>query len=445
MRALPLDPRKHLTANGGIASAPVPDTLRVPLDQHADTELKACVAVGDRVLLGQVIATPTRPLGAHLHAPVSGEVIAVERRVTTQHVAEAMDVIVLQNDGRDTVDATHRPRHDWQQLTALQLCEYLALGGIVGLGGAVFSAAIKLAECRDHRIEHLIVNGMECEPYISCDDALMRERASEILHGVQILLHACAAPMAIVAIEDDKPDAMRAMQAALEQLHDERITIAGLPTAYPRGDEGQLIAHLLGKEIPQRRLPADIGVIVQNVATAYASAQWVLQARPLISRVVTITGLGVKSPRNIEARIGTPVSALIAACDGYADDVSELIVGGPMMGTTLPHDDFPVVKASNCFIAATAPELRPAPDERACIRCGECSSICPVYLMPQLLYAQLRQDNTPGAVELGLFDCIECGCCDFVCPSQIVLATRFRDGKRRWREQQSSLPLAGEG
>jgi len=261
----------------------------------------------------------------------------------------------------------------------------------------------------------------------------MRERAVDILQGVQILMHACATQLAIVAIEDDKPIAIRAMQIALVNLQDERIKITSLPTAYPSGDEGQLIKLLLNKEIPQGRLPADVGVIVQNVGTAYACTQWIVHARPLTSRIVTVTGDGVKAPRNLEARIGASCADLIAACDGYTAEVASLIMGGPMMGHALPHDDYPVVKASNCLLAGTHEELRTAPAEMPCIRCGECSSVCPVYLLPQQLFMHLRHDDHAAAVELGLFDCIECGGCDFVCPSQIVLATRFRAAKRLLR------------
>lgn len=430
-RGLPLSTHKHLTVAGALACAATPSKLVLPLDQHAETLLEPCVAVGDSVMLGQVIARSQQRFGAWLHASASGTVQAIERRTTAQHQQQAVTVIVLSNDGRDAVDRTLTAFPDWQHHSPLELCEQLARGGIVGLGGAVFSAATKLAEGDTHRIEHLLINGMECEPYIDCDAHLMQERAAEIVQGVQILMHACDTQLASVAIENDKPEAIRAMQSALTALRDSRIKIVSLPTAYPSGDEGQLITQLLAKEIPRGGLPADIGVIVQNVGTAYASAQWILQARPLISRIVTVTGHGVTTPRNLEVRIGTSCADLIGECNGYSEDISSLIMGGPMMGSALLHDDYPVVKATNCLLAGATRELRSPPAEMPCIRCGECSSVCPVYLLPQQLFMHLRRGDSAAASELGLFDCIECGCCDFVCPSQLILATRFRDAKRK--------------
>ena len=433
---LHLSTQKHLTASAAIQTAPAPDRVVLPLNQHTDAALEPCLQVGDYVKLGQVIAKPRTALSAWLHASVSGVIHAIELRMTA-HSEQPVNCIVIDNDGNDTLDDTLKAGVDWSQLNAIKLCEHIAQGGIVGLGGAAYATATKLAAHQRQPITTLLINGMECEPYISCDDHLLRERAITVLHGIQILLHACGATRAIIALEDDKLNASHSLRAALQSLADKRIELRNVPTAYPSGDEGQLIKQLLDMEIPHGQLPADIGIIVHNVGTAYACAQWILQGRPLISRIVTVTGHGVRRTANLEVRLGTACAALIAHCGGYQPEVTALIMGGAMMGRALPNDDLPIVKASNCLIAATHADFAPLYAAQPCIRCGECMDACPVGLMPQQLHLYLRNNNATAALELGLRDCIECGCCDFVCPSHIVLAAQFRTAK-----QQHSPPTA---
>lgn len=432
-----------------IVMAPAPDTLVLPLNQQgassspagegasssptgdSNAELLPCVQVGAALRMGQVIAQSNSNLGACLHAPVSGTVVAIEMRPTPQHATQLALSIVIANDHLDTRDDSLQPRGDWQTLEPLLLCEHLARGGIVGLGGAVFPTATKLAAHAQYPIEYLLINGVECEPYISCDDRLMRERAEQILQGAQILMHAAQAKYCKIAIEADKPEALAIMRAATQQLADTRIDVQAVATAYPSGDEGQLITRLLGKEVPRGGLPAQIGVVMQNVATAYACAQWILQGQPLISRIVTVTGPGIPQPANLEVRLGTRMNDLISACGGYLSNsnVDTLIMGGAMMGRALSNDQLPIVKASNCLIVAPHAALKPATVELPCIRCGECAQACPVSLLPQQLLVYARNDNRVALQELGLFDCIECGCCDYVCPSNITLAARFRIAK----------------
>jgi electron transport complex protein RnfC len=280
-------------------------------------------------------------------------------------------------------------------------------GGIVGLGGAVYPTADKLATplpCKT-----LIVNGAECEPYISCDDMLMRENAAEIVAGALLLSDVLAAPRCIIAIERDKPQAMEAIEEAAKRIEDPRLKLAEVPTIYPAGGERQLVELLTGEEVPSGRYPGEFGYVCQNVGTAFAAERLRAAQEPLLSRVVTVTGGGVRTPQNVETAIGTPIAELIAFCGGYTEDVVRLIAGGSMMGYALPDDDVPVSKATNCVIAATAREVRLDPYEWPCIRCGDCAMVCPSRLLPQDLLVAANAVDFPALATLGLQDCIECG------------------------------------
>lgn len=420
---------KQQTRDIAISTAPVPNELVLPLNQHSDQELSPCVQVNNAVRKGQPIAKPDSSLSAWLHSPVSGTVVAIKARPNDKPATGFTRSIIIANDRLDTIDTSFCAASDWHNQSAALLCERLAQGGIAGLGGAVFPTATKLATQGQHAIEHLLINGVECEPYITCDDRLMRERAADIVQGIQILLQAAQTQHCIIAIEADKPEALIALRAAVVNFGDSRLEVRAVATAYPNGDEGQLIAQLLDREIPRGGLPAHVGVIVQNVATAYACARWILQAEPLISRIVTVTGQGVVRPANLEVRLGTPIATLIDHCGGYQAQATRLIMGGAMMGRALSSDELPIVKASNCYIVATQYELPNASAELPCIRCGECMQVCPAGLLPQQLLVYIRADNREALKDLGLYDCIECGGCDLVCPSHIVLAERFRAAK----------------
>lgn len=415
---LHLDSFKHLCKDGSIRIMPAPEVVRLSLEQHADAVLHPCVRQNETVMLGQVIAKPEAINSAWLHASVSGRVQSIDDRY-----------VVIENDHQDRHSQFCAPIDGWQQWSPPQLIAHLAEGGIAGLGGAAYSTAAKLAARAEHKIESLLINAMECEPFIACDDQLMRERSVRILQGVQILLHASGAQRALMAIESDKPTAIQSLRDALMQMNDRRIEIHVLATAYPGGDEGQLVQQLLGREIPRGKLPSAIGVLINNVATVYACAQWILQGQPLTSRIVTVTGHGIREPANVEVRIGTACRDIINYCGGYQGTIRTLIMGGTMMGKSLRSDDISISKASNCLVAASDADISPAYDELPCIRCGECTHACPVNLLPQQLLMHMRNHNVDAALELGLRDCIECGCCDVVCPSHILLASRFRAAK----------------
>lgn len=414
---------KSASAALSIATASVPARVFIPVQQHADSSCQSIVSAGDRVAFGQAIARPTDINGAWLHSPVSGAVAGIETGLTPDGRVSA--VIAIDNDGRDSHDGQWHALSDAMSRSVDDLKHSVAQGGIAGLGGAAFPTAAKLHASGKHPIDTLIVNGAECEPFINCDDALMRAHADDVVLGTQLLLRAVRAPRALVAVESNKPEAIDALRDALNRAADSRLALCVVDAIYPIGGERQLIVSLTGREVPHNGLPADVGVHCQNVATAAAIARLVQTGEPLVKRIVTITGSAVREPRNLLVRIGTPISSLIADCGGYAMPPTQLIMGGPMMGIALASDAVPVVKGTNCIIAATPADLIARGPSLPCIRCGECAIACPAYLLPQEIYRQAVNGSRRGAQALGLKDCIECGCCDYVCPSQIPLTATF--------------------
>ncbi len=288
----------------------------------------------------------------------------------------------------------------------------------------------------------MILNGAECEPYISCDDRLLKERAHHVVEGIEILLYITGAKRAILAVEDNIPDTFTSIQQAVAQNGNGAICAVQIPTIYPTGGEKQLIQTLTGKEVPSGNIPADIGIVSTNVGTVYAAQQAIIEGKPLTSRIITVTGEGVKKPHNLEVRIGTPINALIDVCQGYTKHADRLIMGGPMMGFALLNDEIPIVKATNCILVASQQEVITEKQAMPCIRCGLCASACPVSLMPQQLYWYSQSDQLEKAEKLNLFDCIECGCCDVVCPSHIPLVQHFRYAKSALKVQKHEKHLS---
>lgn len=435
---LHLPEHKQETCNRPSVKARIPARLILPLQQHIGQPAEPVVKIGGRVLKGQMVARASGYVSAPIHASTSGTVIGINELPVPHPSGLTAPCIIIEPDGKDEWIERH-PVADYRQLDPVELRNLIREAGIVGLGGAGFPSFIKLNPGPGKVVETLILNGAECEPYITCDDRLMRERPQEVIGGLMILRHALQARQCIIGIEDNKPEAYKALAEALRSYSGteaEGIHVVQIPTIYPTGGEKQLIKVVTGKEVPSHGLPISIGVVCHNVGTAAAVYRCITAGEPLISRLVTVTGKGVAQPCNLETLIGTPVRELIEQCSGYTEDVEQLILGGPMMGIAVHTDAIPVTKTTNCILAPARDEL-PAPQPAMpCIRCGECTRVCPTNLLPQQMYWYARAKDFDKVQDYNLFDCIECGCCTYVCQSHIPLVHYFRFAKTEiWAQE----------
>jgi len=421
--------------------AGIPQQLVLSMQQHIGKEAVPVVSVGDQVYKGQIIAeADVNNLSANIHAPTSGKINAIEERTLPHPSGLAGLCIVIDTDGKDDWgDCQLKPYPDYQNTEISTLIERLQVSGIVGLGGAAFPTVVKVASSVDKPIKTFIINGAECEPYITCDDRLMREKSAEIITGIKIIQQMVKPDECLIAIEDNKPEAIEAMRKACAA--EQSIEVVVIPTIYPSGGEKQLIKILTGKEVPAGKLPMDMGILGQNVGTVYSIYQAIIEGIPLISRLITVTGNGIQQPQNFEVLNGTPISYLAERAGGYTKMADHLIMGGPMMGFALKNDEIPVVKATNCTLFISTTVLNESNSAYAnqptlpCIRCGKCMDACPVNLLPQQLYWHIRAKDFERAEEHYLNDCIECGACSYVCPSHIPLVDYYRFAKGEIRDQ----------
>ncbi len=427
---------KSVSTATPIAEMPLLPRYVVPLRQHIGEPASPVVQPGDRVLRGQLIGRPEGYVSVGVHAPTSGRVLAVEMR-PVPHPSGLMDLcVVIEADGEDR--AVEPTPLDWHRMDASALRNRLREMGLAGLGGAVFPSFIKLNPGAKRQIPILILNGAECEPWITCDDMLMRERASEILMGAQVMRHMLCAEEVLVGIEDNKPEALACMAEAAAGSD---VEVVAVPTVYPGGGGKQLTYTLTGRVTPSKGLTTDVGVQVFNVGTAYSLYRAVHLGEPLVSRVVTVTG-HVGSPRSLEVRLGSPIAEVIGAAGGALPGATGEVIGGPMMGFDLHDASAPVTKAVNCILVKNAEHFPPKPPPLPCIRCGECARACPAELQPYELYWYARHRDFGKTQSYSLFDCIECGCCSYVCPSHIPLVDFYRFAKSeiwaREREKQAA-------
>ncbi len=417
-----------------VKAAPLPKRLVLPLLQHLGAPAEPAVMVGAEVLKGELIARPGNFVSAPVHAPSSGRVVAIEEFPVPHPSGLSAPCIVIEPDGEERWHPACQAA-DYRDLEPAEIRERVRMAGIVGLGGAGFPAFIKLNPGRT--VKTLILNGAECEPYITCDEMLMRDRPEEVLRGAMVIRRAVQAQHCVIAIEDNKPEAIEALQRTKRQIEEAGdIEIVTVPTRYPAGGEKQLIKILTGKEVPSGGLPIQLGIVCHNIATAAAVHQAVEKGTPLLSRLVTITGSAVAKPRNIEALIGTPITELLNLCGTDFDGLGEIIMGGPMMGIALASYQVPLIKTGNCLLAISRTEIEQRPTVLPCIRCGNCAEACPINLLPQQLYWHARSKDFDKIQEFDLFDCIECGCCAYVCPSSIPLVHYYRFAKSEIRAQQ---------
>ena len=419
---------KSQSLQRGITAATLPDRLVLPLNQHLGSPATAVVTPGDTVLKGQKIAEATGPVSAPLHAPTSGTIVALEDHPIAHPSGLSAPCIILRPDGQEQwLERQAYP--DYRQQAPEFLLNLVREAGIIGMGGAGFPSAVKLSP--KQKIRTLIVNAAECEPYITADDALIRERAAEIVRGIDILAYILDQPgQILIGIEDNKSEAVAALRAAISSgIVESDIEVVVIPTKYPSGGERQLIQILTGQEVPSGKLPQALGIVCHNVGSIHAIHQAICRGQPLLSRITTVSGKACSAPGNFEVLIGTSCAHLLAQAGFDETRCQRLIMGGPMMGFTLNDTSAPVVKTTNCLLAADHSESPSALIAQACIRCGHCAEVCPASLLPQQLYWYARAKDYHQLAAHHLADCIECGACAYVCPSDIPLVQYYRAAK----------------
>jgi len=438
--------QKQLTHNKPIRQLPLPKQLILPLQQHIGSQGNLLVTVGDAVLKGQALTQSNSPMEVPIHAPTSGIVTAIKNSVIAHPSGLSELCIFIDVDGEDKwIKRNIAP--DYKSLSHEFILNKIASSGIAGMGGAGFPTHIKVNTKQE--VNFLIINAVECEPYITADDLLIREQSTAIVDGIEILDHLLAPAFILIGIEDNKPEAIQALKNAT--AHIDKINVCVIPTKYPSGGEKQLIKILTGKEVESGSLPINAGIVMHNVATCFAISDAIINDSPLIRRVVTVTGQGLVKPQNVWALLGTTVKTLLEQCGfqgNESHDVSAVnnkqhypvIMGGPMMGFGLSDDNIPVIKTTNCILAPSQKEMPSAFEhvskEVECIRCGQCADVCPSKLLPQELQWSAKAKDYDQLNKLNLFDCIDCGACAYVCPSQIPLVQYYRVAKAEIRQQQ---------
>jgi len=424
------DYSKNLTKNLPIKTLDIPDQVIIPLVQHIGAICHPVVKVGDQVKAGTLIAESEKLISAKIYSSISGKIKAIKK---AEHpVIGSCNAIIIDSDKTDEKETlTGDYPVKMEDFTSQNIIDIIKQAGIVGMGGAGFPTHVKLSPPADKKIDTFILNGAECEPYLTCDDRMMQEHSKEVLKGSILIMKAVGVKKGIVAIEDNKPKAIEAMRTSLNEIRDTRyeLRIVVLHTKYPQGGEKQLIKALTNREVPPAKLPFDVGCMVDNIQTAYAIYEAVYNKKPLYERVLTITGDAIKEPSNLRVRIGTPISYIIEKCNGAKDSLAKLINGGPMMGIAQYIDTAPIIKGTSGILLLSEKQVNiKEPDP--CIRCGRCIEACPVNLIPIDIARAAEYGKFDIANNANASDCIECGCCSYVCPANIELVHLIKHAKR---------------
>ena len=434
-------PAEHKDLTEHKATAPLaeaPAQVVIPMAMHVGAPCKPVVAAGDEVKVGTLIGE-TAGLGAPIHASVSGKVVAVEPR--PYGGGGMMMSVVIENDFQDTPDPSIKRRDNVEALTGAEIIEIVKNAGITGMGGAGFPTHVKLSGAVG-KVDTVILNGAECEPYITSDHRLMLERGEAVIGGARLLAKAVGLKEATIGIELNKPDAIEHLKALVGEAGD--VHIEGLKTRYPQGAEKQLIQMITGRQVPPGKLPADVKCVVCNVATAAAVWDAVTEGKPLTRRGVTLTGGAMAQPMNVMAPVGTPVSHLVKMAGGFKIDPDRVLYGGPMMGNPIYDLDVPMMKSTNCILALTKDEVAEQDPAQTCIRCGKCVDACPMHLTPLFMRMRVNKRLWSEVEELRVMDCIECGSCNYICPARLPLVQSFRTAKFAIRDEQAKARAAAE-
>lgn len=434
-------PAEHKDLTEHKATVPIPEApaqVILPMSMHVGAPCKPVVAKGDQVKVGQVVGETTG-LGAPIHASVSGTVVAVEPRPHGN--GSPVMSVVIENDFQDTPDPSIRPRENYKSLSGAEIIEIIKNAGITGMGGAGFPTHFKLSGAVG-KVDTVILDGAECEPYITSDHRLMLERGEAVIGGARLIAKAVGLSEATIAIEQNKPDAIEHLTTLVGSAGD--IHVVGLKVRYPQGAEKQLIQTITGRQVPPGKLPADVKCVVCNVATAAAVWDAVVEGKPLTHRGVTLSGGAISQPMNLVAPVGTPVSHLITVAGGFKEDPDRVLYGGPMMGNPIYDLDVPMMKSTNCILSLTKAEVREEDPAQTCIRCGKCVDVCPMHLAPVLMRERAERRLWSDVEALDVMDCIECGSCNYICPARLPLVQNFRTAKFAIRDAAAKAKAAAE-
>lgn len=430
------DDGKIMSRNKKIEILPAPEQVVIPMSLHVGAPCEPVVKAGDSVLLGQKIGESKSAISAPIHASVSGTVKAVEPRLHPN--GRKVLSVIIDNDGKDSFHEDVVPQKEKFESDHSAIVDIIREAGIVGMGGAAFPTHFKISSGLG-KADTVIINGAECEPYITADHRIMLEAPDEVLSGIRYLIEAMDLSRAVLAIEANKKDAIRLLREKLGE--DKDIEIKVLRTRYPQGSEKQLIQSVTKRQVPPGGLPADVGCAVFNIYTAWSVNRAIEQGIPAIDRVVTVSGPGVAEPKNLRVRIGTPVSKLIEAAGGLRENTEKILLGGPMMGNSLFDTCVPVIKGTNAVLALTGDEVISA-KEAKCIRCGKCVSVCPMHLLPIYMYIYERNDDLRSLEKLNVTDCMECGSCAYICPGRLHLVQSFRNAKAKLKDHKAKADQA---